>query len=104
MFKTQTVMPQADQFSRPPLPRPIGIPSPEPSHSRALRADIDKLKDPSPYRKQFESETVQQLSQAIDLLHRLQVEALGDASRLGYEKLRDARFHLDQALKDHFTA
>jgi hypothetical protein len=67
-----------------------------------LRADIDQLKDPAPYRRKFESQEVQQLGQAIDILWRLQREAYNDASRVGYEKLRDAKIYLDQMLREHF--
>ena len=71
------------------------------SPERKLQADIDRLKDPSPYREKFETKEAQQLSQAVDILWRLQGEAYKDASRVGYEKLRDAKLYLDGLLKQH---
>jgi hypothetical protein len=69
-----------------------------------LQADIDKLKDPAPYRNKFETAEARQLIQALDLLGRLRVAAFKDVSSVGYEKLRDATTYLDGLLKQHFDS
>ena len=65
-----------------------------------LQHDIDKLKDPKPYKEKFETQEVQQLSQAIDILWRLAKEANQvDATKVGLDKLTDAKLYLDKLLK-----
>ncbi|HTU44211.1 MAG TPA: hypothetical protein VMF91_04080 [Bryobacteraceae bacterium] len=71
---------------------------------RRLRAEIDKLKDPAPYKETFETVEAQQLSQAIDLLAALQNGTFLDASQVGYEKLRNAKLYLDKLLKKHLES
>ena len=69
-----------------------------------FKADIAKLKEPGKYHDRFLTEEAQHLNQAIDILRRLQVEAFTDSSRVGFEKIRNAKFHLEQLLRDHFQS
>src|SRR5713226_3543097 len=78
--------------------------TPKESKPDGLQADIDRLKDPARYQATFETKEAQQLSQGIEILARLQSEAYEGASRVGYEKLRNAKLYLDKLLKDHFSA
>jgi hypothetical protein len=72
----------------------------ESQSGQRLRVDIDKLKNPVPYQEKFETEGIRELKQAVDILGRLASEAYrGDASRVGYEKLRNAQMYLDRLLK-----
>ena len=63
-----------------------------------LQVEIAVLKDPTPYKVQFSVQTIQELSQAIDIVAKLQVAAYRDASRVGYGKLKRAKFHLEDLL------
>jgi hypothetical protein len=68
---------------------------------RQLKEDIDKLKNPEPYRARYESAEVQELVQAIDLLDRLKRSAFLNSTDIGYTALVDAKIYLDRRLKDH---
>jgi hypothetical protein len=73
------------------------------SHGERLQSDIDKLKDPTPYISRFETKETQELSQAIDILWRLASEAHNvDASKVGLDKLTNAKIYLDRLLHKHF--
>lgn len=72
------------------------------SGEERIQADIDRLKNPMPYQETFETQQVQELKQAIDILWRLQQATFKDASKVGYEKLQNAKFYLDKLLKRHF--
>jgi len=72
------------------------------SPERKLKEDIEKLKDPEPYRAAYESPEVQQLVQAIDLLDRLKQSAFLTSADAGYQALVDAKIYLDRRLKEHF--
>jgi hypothetical protein len=96
-----TNMPNTETATSTALPLP---PSDRVQREHKLQADIDLLKDPSPFRKKFTTETAQQLAPAIEILRRLQVEAFEDASRVGFETLRSAKFHLDNALKNYLVS
>jgi len=64
-----------------------------------LQSDIDKLKEPRSYRERFETEEVQALTQAIDILWRLAREAHQvDATKVGLDKLTNAKLYLDKLL------
>ena len=47
-------------------------------------------------------DTYRRKTQAIDILAKLQSDSYSDASRVGYEKLRNAKFYLDDLLKQQF--
>ena len=76
--------------------------TPERPRSEArLKADIDRLKDPNPYKEKYGTEEIQHLAQAIDILGRLQASSLNVTSMVGYDKVRNARAYLDTLLKHH---
>jgi hypothetical protein len=60
-----------------------------------LHEEINTLKDPAPYRAKFSDQAIQELSQAVDIIAKLQGAAYRDASRVGYDKLKRAKFHLE---------
>ncbi len=66
--------------------------------------EIDKFKDPKPYKDKLETEQAQQLTQAIDILWQLQKMNYRDATNVGYEKVRDAKIYLDKLLKQEFES
>jgi hypothetical protein len=71
------------------------------SEGGRLQTDIDRLKDPRPYQEQFETQQVQALTQAIDILWRLAREAHDvDATKVGLDKLTDAKLYLDKLLHE----
>ena len=69
-----------------------------------LQEKIDKLKDPTPYQEKFKTPEVQQLSQAIEILGRLQQTNFGEVSSVGYHKVMNAKMYLDELLKQQFDA
>jgi len=72
------------------------------SNKERLQADIDKLKNPASYIERFETREAQQLTQAIDILWRLAREAHNvDATKVGLDKLTDAKMYLDRLLSKH---
>jgi len=74
------------------------------SSNKQLQVDIDHLKDPQPYKEKYETQEVQQLMQAIDILDTLQLSQFEAASHIGYNKLRNAKMHLDELLAKQFDA
>lgn len=80
---------------------------PRPSPEQNLQADIDKIKDPTPYKDKYDTEREQHLRQAIDILDRLKREAFehrsgreNDPTYIAYEQLLDAQIYLLGLLHD----
>ena len=76
----------------------------EKSREEQLRQDVDKLKNPEPYKEKYVTPEVQELMNALDILGRLETDAYVNISTIvPYEKLRDAKRHLDNILREQFS-
>jgi hypothetical protein len=68
----------------------------KPQSRDRLYDEINVLKNPAAYREKYSVPAIQDLSQAIDIIAKLQGAAYGDASRIGYDKLKHAKYHLEK--------
>ena len=71
-----------------------------PEQEQKLQADIGNLKDPAPYRQKFETERIQELTQALDILARLRREAWKGGPSIPHQKLFHAWDYLNGLLKE----
>jgi len=92
------VLPQAPQAGSRTANRPVFTVLEKPPFDGSLQSEIDALKNPAPYQARFLDPSVQELTQAIDILARLQASTYGDSARVGFNKLKRAKFHLEDLL------
>jgi hypothetical protein len=69
-----------------------------------LESKIERLKEPSPYRKEYASVEAQGLAQAIDIIIALRREAVASGNKVIWNKLLHATEHLEKLLRDHLAA